>query len=486
MDLGAAVTFRENVAKGDGYLELVIAEDGMTATADLYPPKAGGLPLDIEQAKSLFARLGIVEGIDWARLEDAVLRCALDRTAVRGLLVAKGRPAEPAEPEHAVLEEKFHAKPAPAPDGALRYDFRERRALLVVRKGETLATVVPAASGSDGKDIRGRYIPSPHRQVSNALPGKNVAKEENRLVSLVDGLLAPIGENGGRLDVEEVLLVRGSVDYHTGHIVFPGDVIIEGAISDGFKVWSGGSIHCRTTMDAFDVNAKKDLLCDQGIIGRRKAQVRVGGELRAKFIQNCRVAARGDIHVQTAIVNSQVYCLGRVELGDKGVFMGGDVFAVHGLKAYRLGNQAHQSTMVHAGTDFTVQQRLDQANERLRELAVRGQRARAAAGEKPDRSSEVLLSKIAEAEAALHVLVGQLLGSLDTDENAVVEVSGEIYPGTVIDICRVNIVVDELLTACRFRLDKNAGIIRVERGGSKGEARKAFPPAAPRPGRGAH
>lgn len=484
--LEPSVTYRENVAKGNGFLEISVAPDGMSAKADLYPPKEGGLPLDIEQARDLCSRLGITEGIDWEGLGDAIMRCNLDRVAVRGFIIAHGSPAEDTVVEHAEVSERIRRQPASEGEDKLRIDPRDRRALIVVRKGETLARIVPATRGREGKDIRGTYIASHSRQVPTVTPGKNVALEEGNLVSLVDGLLAPLAKDGsGKLDVEEILLVKGDVGYHTGHIVFPGDVIIEGAIGDGFRVWSGANIHCKATMDAYDVNAKKDLICDQGIIGRRKAQVRVGGELRAKFIQNCHVAVRGDIHVQSAIVNSRVYTLGKVDLGDKGVFMGGEVFAVHGIKAFRLGNQAHQSTVIHAGTDFTVQQRLDQANEKLRLLALRSQRAKEESGNAPNSQLELLLARIAHAENDLRVLISQLLTSLDADEGASVEVSSEVYPGTVIEICRVSIVVDELLTACRFRLDKTAGRIVMEKTGGKGA--KAAKPAtgsgpAARPG----
>ena len=478
-DLDTSVTYRENVAKGNGFIEISIAPDGMSATADLHPPKADGLPLDIEQARDLCARLGITEGIDWEGLGEAILRCNLDRTAVRGFVLARGVSAENSLAEHARVSDRIRKPPTPPGEDKLRFDPRDRRALVVVRKGEILAKMIPASRGREGKDIRGNFIASHSLQVPSVAAGKNVAIEEGNIVSQVDGLLAPLGEDGsGRLDVEEILLVRGDVGYHTGHIVFPGDVIIEGAIGDGFRVWSGGNIHCKATMDAYDVNAKKDLICDQGIIGRRKAQVRVGGELRAKFIQNCSVAARGDVHVQSAIVNSRVYTLGKVDLGDKGVFMGGEISAVHGIKAFRLGNQAHQSTVVHAGTDFTVQQRLDQANEKLRLLSLRAQRAREDSGGQASPQLDLLLARIAHAEGDLRTLIGQLLGSLDADEGACVEVASEVYPGTVIDICRVSIVVDELLSACRFRLDKTAGRIVMEKSGQKA-GKPAKPGQAP-------
>jgi uncharacterized protein (DUF342 family) len=481
IDLGEAVTFRESVAVGDGYLELTIAENGMAATADLHPPVGEGSPLSLDQAEILFARLGIAAGIDREGLGEAILRCNLERSVQRGIVVARGKEAVAIVAEHALVEEKFRQKPEAVPEDALTYDFRERQKLLVVKKGETLARIIPASAGEEGFDIRGSVLPAPRLSVKSVVPGKNTALEDGRIVALVDGLLAPIPEEGGgKLDVEEILLVRGDVDYHTGHIVFPGDVIIEGSVRDGFKVWSGGSIHCKTTMDAFDVNAKKDLVCDQGIIGRRKAQIRVGGELRAKFIQNCKVAARGDIHVQTAIAGSRVYSLGKIDLGDKGVFMGGEAFAVHGFRAARLGNQAHQSTIIHAGTDFTVQQRLDQANERLRLLVLGVQKAREEAGPAPGKAFDALLARSNQAEMALHELIGRLLQGLDADENAIIEITGEILPGTVIDICRVTIVVDRPLSACRFRLDKAAGRIVTEKATRGTQAAKpATLPAKP-------
>jgi len=50
---------------------------------------------------------------------------------------------------------------------------------------------------------------------------------------------------------------------------------------------------------------------------------------------------------------------------------------------------------------------------------------------------------------------------------AVVEVRGDIFPGTTVEICRLSIVVDQPLKACRFRLDKTAGRVVAERlGGS--------------------
>jgi uncharacterized protein (DUF342 family) len=363
-------------------------------------------------------------------------------------------------PEHASIEPKFQHHGPHIDDAVQNVDFRELASYFIVRSGETIATIQPKRPGVPGKDVRGLETPFARESPESCAPGRNVERRENALVAAVDGRLAI---EGGRADIDEVLLIKGEVDYHTGHIVFPGDVVIEGAVHDGFKVWSGGSIVCKSTIDAFDVNAKKDLTCAQGIIGRRRGEVRVGGELKAKYVQNCRVAARGDVKIVSALVNSRLYTLGSLDMGDKGVIMGGEVFATHGIRCGRLGNEAFQKTSVHVGVDFTAQQHLDQANERMRLLAARVRQVDQASVAHPGPDVDKALADLAKVGADLRAQITGLLGRLDADDNAIVDARGDIFPGVVIEICRVRIVVEEKLHACKFRLDKAAGRILVER-----------------------
>jgi hypothetical protein len=457
--MGEAISIRGNTYAGDGRVEIRVAEDWMTAWATFSPPADNGRPITREMVAELLLRVGVTEGVLWDDIAEAMLECNLERHYLRDRIVAEGLLPEEEVPEHAAIEERFARKSQMASAEAIKVDFRELSSLPVVKKDEVLARLIPKSEGRLGKDIRGKELVAPRRSVENWLAGKNVAAGEGGLRAIVDGLLV---KSERTLSVEEIFLVKGGVDFHTGHIVFPGDVVIEGRVGDGFKVWSGANIVCKTTLDAFDVNAKKDLFCQQGIIGRRRGQVRVGGQLGAKFIENCRVAARGDIHVTSAIMGSRVYTLGLVDLGDKGVIMGGETWAVHGVKAARLGNQAKQRTVIHVGIDFTVQQRLDQANERLRVITLRSQQIDGFAASHPDIEPGRLHHEAARSLEETQNLIMKLLGSLDADDGAVVEVKGEIFPGTVIDICRVEISVDQLLKACRFRLDKAAGRIVIE------------------------
>jgi hypothetical protein len=455
-----SVSFHSPAGIIDGTVEVAVSPDSMSATASFFPPRGDGLIIDPAFVYELLRRIGVVSGLLEEEIAQAVLACNLDRRALRDVVVARGEPPASEVPEHASIEPKFKHHGPNIDDSVQRIDFRELASYFIVHSGEAIATIQPKRPGILGKDVRGKETPFSRESPESCVAGRNVERREDKLVATVDGRLAI---EGGRADVDEVLLVKGEVDFHTGHIVFPGDVVIEGAVHDGFKVWSGGSIVAKSTMDAFDINAKKDLTCVQGIIGRRGGQVRVGGELRTKYIQNCRVAARGDVKISSALVNSRLYTLGSLDMGDKGVIMGGEVFATHGVRCSRLGNEAFQSTRIHVGVDFTVQQSLDKANEKMRLLAARVRQVDQASVAHPGPDVDKALSDLAKIGADLRAQITGLLGRLDADDAAIVEARGDIFPGVIIEICRVSIVVEEKMHACKFRLDKAAGRILVER-----------------------
>jgi hypothetical protein len=59
--------------------------------------------------------------------------------------------------------------------------------------------------------------------------------------------------------------------------------------------------------------------------------------------------------------------------------------------------------------------------------------------------------------------MNELLDRINKDEEAVIEVRGSVYPGTTVDICHTDYFVQETMSHIKFRLDKNAGLIRTEK-----------------------
>ncbi len=462
-----------------GLIDILVAPDAMSAVASFAPSSDSDKVLIIDSVLSLMDKLNIRSGIDDKAISEALFQCNLARRIQRGVVIARGQTPVPGIVQHYTIEKNYLPAKREVSLDIARIDPRDQSNLIVAKKGEKLASFIPEVQGKAGWDIRGKELAPGKRSALEIQPGDNIEVRADGLYAGVDGLVSYSGDfSEGHVGIrmDNVLIVKGDVDYHTGHIVFPGDVIIEGRICDGFKVWAGGSIECKDTVDAFDINAKKNFICSQGIIGRGKAEIRVGGELRAKFIQNCKLAVRGNITLTTALVNSRLYSLGTADAGESGVIMGGEVFAAHGVRCGRLGNESRQRTLVHVGTDFSIQQRLEKYNERMRLLSLESRRILQSIKAAPTQELYAQKRKTEEAIVALSGMIGQLLFALDCDENATVEVKGDILPGTIIEICRLSLVIDRPLHGCRFFIDKTIGRISSERLSSKQAAAQRSAP----------
>ncbi|HUW69972.1 MAG TPA: FapA family protein [bacterium] len=445
--------------KNDGYLEVAVSQDCMTATAILYPPMGDGAPLTPDFAAELLNRLGVSNGILWDVLADRILETNTEHHILQDIVIARGVEPIPEYPEHIVLDEEYTAGFKPPTEENDAIDWKSISPVIIAKKDERLGTVLPRQEGIPGSDVHSKAIPFAKLARPTYTLGKNVERVDDAIVAAKEGRVIVDGQ---KISIEEVLTIKGDVDYRVGHVLFPGDVIIEGGVSAGFKVYAGGSISIRQTMDAFDVSAKRDLLCAQGIIGKEQGHVRVGGDLKAKFMENAKVAVRGNVDIPGSIVGSKLYTLGRVSMGDKGRIVGGEMFATHGVHCGWIGGATRPLTIINVGIDFTIQQKLDQASEALRELSMRLARLQELYKARPE---EAIKKSRDQTEARLRDMaqnIAELSTHVDIDDSAVVEVHNGVFPGVVITICHIRTTIEEPLKKSLFKLDHMANRILVE------------------------
>lgn len=442
--------------KNDGTIEISFTPNDLEARAVFHPPVGEGQPITPDYIATVLERLTITFGLDWDAIQQASMESNLNRKMVSDIIIARGEPPIDEIKEYFQTNPAFRTWPKTIDQSLPRIDYREISPFILVRKGQILAKLRPRVEGKEGTNVHGQKIPKNVIKKESASNGPNTRLMGDVIVAATDGRLV---ENGTELSVAEILEVKGSVGYKTGHILFPGDVVIEGTVADGFKVYAGGSIVSKQTFDATDVVAKKDMIVAGGLIGRGKASVRVGGCLRAKFIQNCRVAGRGEIMVAAAVVNSRIYTLKKLDLGDKGRIIGGEIFAVEGVKASGIGSESGEPTKLHCGVDFTVQQELDRANERLRILSQKLTKLHEMMSHDSDADPVKLEleNKLLEESERVRALIAEQLGKLDSFDDAIVEVSGELRAGTLIEICHIAYFADQNFRKVRFRLDKEHG-----------------------------
>ena len=444
----------------DGYAEITVMGEAMSASASFYPPITGGAFLNYPNFAAKLEENGIVAGVLSDLIQESILRANSTHEPVKDVIIAQGTPAIPEIPEHFVIrKDLLDRKPEIDPNVA-RVDWHSISAFSIVQLKEPIARRIAKTDGKQGTHIYGKPIKAPVRQMQVFSAGANVIEHEKGLFAGRNGRLAI--DSKGEISIEEVLVLKNGVDFNTGNITFPGDVILHGKIADGFKVYAGGSFVANEVVDVSEIVCKKDMIAQAGIEGRSKGAIRIGGNLTAKYIQNCRVAVRGDINVSGSIILSKVYSMGMIHMGESGKIVGCECIVIGGVQAFDIGNARGAKTYIRCGTDFTVQQELDIANEQLKVLAVKLQKAEEMYKEEPLPDIQKHIEDLKTLKAEITSKIPTYLSKIDKNDAGFIEVRGSVYPGTELEICHVPYTVTKIQKQVVFRLDKSRGAIIAE------------------------
>jgi uncharacterized protein (DUF342 family) len=439
----------------DGNISVSYSNKDLEVYADFIPPVGRGRPMSIHEIAAIMDKINVVHGIRWDAINIALEECAATRREVRNVLIALGDAPE------TEIGEYFDLDPALAGanqeiDKKARINYRERSPFVIVRKGQTLAELKPLKPGKEGKNVYGHPVPFNVISPEGVIGGENTRTENDRIISEIHGQFI---NTRGLLSVQEKLVIKGAVGYSTGNIVFPGDVFIHGPVSDGFKIHSGGNLVIKQTLDLTEVVTKGSITVTGGIIGKGSALIKSGGAIKSKFIENCSAAAQKSILVESEIINSSIYSLDSVEMDDNGLILGGDIYAVHLLRTGGIGKKGGKSTRIHCGVDFTVLQEKEKCNRQLYAVSAKMAKLRGHLDNPvPDAEMyskiEEMYRKLEEEQSVISTRILELMGKINADENAVVEISGEIAVGTLIEICQIVFYVNEPIRKVRIRMDR--------------------------------
>ena len=117
--------------------------------------------------------------------------------------------------------------------------------------------------------------------------------------------------------------IRGDVDFSSGNINFIGDVTISGGVTSGFEVKAGGDIEVDGVVESARVESGGNITLHKGIAGAEKGMIQADGAITARFIENARVMAGGDVTVSDAIIQSIVWSGASVRCeGKRGTIVG--------------------------------------------------------------------------------------------------------------------------------------------------------------------
>ncbi|MBU0993641.1 MAG: DUF342 domain-containing protein [Proteobacteria bacterium] len=224
-------------------------------------------------------------------------------------------------------------------------DFKDRGDIPHVKEGELMAEKIPSVQGIPGIDVYGDPIPVDQVEDPILLFGANIKFSEDGLKMFAKTKGQPQLSVGGRISVLDELTISGDVGYKTGHVEFDGNILITGAIQNGFKV-KGGNVKVKEINGA-ELELTGSLMVTDGI---NDAKISALGDVTAKFISKSNITNFGDILVSKMIIDSEISCGGSCK-APGGKIVSSDISAKYGIEAVDIGTSMSRPCKLKAGLD---------------------------------------------------------------------------------------------------------------------------------------
>jgi uncharacterized protein len=345
---------------------LQVSEDKLTVSLSVHPPSKSGRMMTVDLLEKMLAERGIVQGIDLSAAEQAIKEAVSKNMPVHDVVIAEGKSA--LRGEDGQIELKFQPEKIAGTidENTGKIDYKERKSIQRVKEGALLAVKIPPTPGMEGVDVFGDIIPTVPGNEKSLTPAGNVAVSDDglRFTSEIDGIVFISPEN--KIWISKEYEVPGDVNYSIGNLSMEGSLNIKGWIQSGFEVTASDGIKVGGGVEDAIVDAGADIHIDGGVIGSGGGSIQAGGNIFARFFENARIHANGDIIVHDDILRSTVSANGRIyATKGKGRIRGGSVEAGKGVEANEIGSDAGIETSVSVGMDLKTRKLLADSIKQL-------------------------------------------------------------------------------------------------------------------------
>ena len=329
-------------------------------------PRFGGASLTPEKIKSDLADCKIKYGLDNNVIEDLA---GGNRSYNKNFVVAVGKKA--VNGKDSGIEYMFNTgikslTPKLNEDGTV--DYRNLDLIEMVEAGSVLVRLTLPTEGEAGIDVFGDEIQPVAGKISAKIPrGKNtvVSADGLELIAETSGQIVMVK---GVVSIAETLEINGDVGNSTGNVDFNGSVIVYGNVLAGFRVTAIGNIEVKGSIEGAEIECMGNLIAGKDILGMHKANIKVGGSVYARMIQDATGEVGGDI-ASDGIMHCNLKCGGRIELkGKKGVLVGGNISCKKEIEAFVFGSPLGTHTEINVGLDAGVYERYKMLINEIGEL----------------------------------------------------------------------------------------------------------------------
>ncbi len=349
-------------------IRLTVSKDQVRAF--LLAGDANPTTITRELVESKLKEMGIAVAPEVAeRIDQAVAAAKAGTLTAEPVLLVEGRDPKPGVGAvFNYLEKDGEATKPGQEDEAI--DLYQSR-ILTVSEGEAIGQLIPEVPAEYGVDVFGKPVPGAQPSCSMQL-GENVKlADDGRTV--VATTIGKVHLTRDRVSVVPVVEVPGDVDFSTGNIDAPIDVLINGTIRESFRVESKKSITVRGTIEAATVTAGTELKVNGGIVSRPEHLIIAGGEAFTKFCNDAHIQVGGDFTITREALGSNLYVNGCLHI-PRGALIGGRAYARQGADIKEVGNAANVKTEIAIGVDpevYVDTRRIDELMKKKKDAAAK-------------------------------------------------------------------------------------------------------------------
>jgi uncharacterized protein (DUF342 family) len=342
-------------------------------------------------------------------------------------------------------------------------DYKQLDLFESVLEGAPVVVKVPPEQGVDGCTVKGDVLPAKPGVEAKLPGGKNIRVSEDGQC-LMAAKSGRIDYKNGKVEISDVYKVPGDVDMRVGNIKFEGDIQIRGNVISGLTIQASGSIEINGFVEGATLVSSKDIILKNGIKGMDKGKLIAGGNVVAKFMENCSVEARGNI-VSDYIVHCNLLAGGSVIMKGKwGKIIGGFIRAGKEVTAGTIGSPSYDAMVIELGVAPEIRAKYVECDTKRSQLKAQLQRIESlarinSANDTPERRA--MRQKLLDAKDQLEQQYNEVVDEITSYEEILSHSSGGRVSATKCVYPNVKIIIDSAVFTTKSTFDyvafKNKG-----------------------------
>ncbi len=259
----------------------------------------------------------------------------------------------------------------PVPDSSAAVDYYHSNLATPVTCGQALARLDPIPQETDSTTdyelSRDNFIINEPADIISATVELSENSSELLVISCKDGFPALVNK---KIVVYNRLVIDGDINFHTGNIDCPGDLLVNGSIMAGFKV-KADNLTVNGSIENAEIVCHGNLICSGGIVACNDFPLICDGSLWVKYIENSNLEIKNDLFISGSSLHNSIKVAGSVVLcHDSAILVGGKCEAGHSLYSGVIGAKWATPTEIVIGCDPFLTQKLKNHCQNLEKIAT--------------------------------------------------------------------------------------------------------------------